>query len=60
MPTPTLRRILARGGASALAVISLSIAAAPVASAHAGGRAQLYIERFNLQPGRPDGMCGSR
>jgi hypothetical protein len=51
MPTPTLRRMLARGGASALAAISLLIAAAPVASAHAGGRAQLYIGRFKVQPG---------
>ena len=51
MPPPTLRRVLSRAGASALAVISLSIAAAPLASAHAGGRAQLYIERFEVQPG---------
>jgi hypothetical protein len=43
--------MLARGGASALAVISVSIATAPVASAHAGGRAQLYIESFKVQPG---------
>jgi hypothetical protein len=50
MPTPTVRRVLARAGASALALISWSIAAAPVASAHAGGRAQLYIERFTVQP----------
>lgn len=51
MPSPAVHRILARAGASALAVISLSIAAAPVASTHAGGRAQLYIERFKVQPG---------
>ena len=51
MPAPTSRRILAGAGAAALTVIGVSIAAAPAASAHAGGRAQLYIERFNVQPG---------
>jgi len=51
MPTPALRRILAGAGTSALALIGLTIAAAPIASAHAGGRAQLYIERFTVQPG---------
>jgi hypothetical protein len=54
MATPTVRRVLARAGASALVLISWSTAAAPVASAHAGGRAQLYIERFTVQP-RPIG-----
>jgi hypothetical protein len=51
MPPPTLRRVLSRAGAAAVAVIGLSIAVAPVASAHAGGRAQLYIERITVQPG---------
>jgi len=43
MGTSTLHRIVV--------VIGLSIAAAPAASAHAGGQAQLYIERVTLQPG---------
>jgi len=50
MPASTVCRLLARGGGSALALTSWSIAAAPVASAHAGGRAQLYIERFTVEP----------
>jgi hypothetical protein len=51
MPIPTSRRVVAGAGASAVLFISLSIAAAPVASSHAGGRAQLYIERLKVQPG---------
>jgi hypothetical protein len=56
MATPALRRILAGAGVSALAAAGLSIAAAslsiaaPAASAHTGGRPQLYIAGVKVQP----------
>jgi hypothetical protein len=48
--TPTLPRILAGAAACAVLLVAAAIAGAPDASAHAGGRAQLYIERFRMQP----------
>ena len=50
MATPALRRIVAGAGVSALAAASLSIPTAPAASAHTGGRAQLYIAGVKVQP----------
>jgi hypothetical protein len=49
-PTPTLPRILARAAVCAGVLVTTAMATAPDASAHAGGRAQLYIERFRMQP----------
>jgi len=49
-PTPTLPRILARAAACGFVLVTAAMVAAPAASAHAGGRAQLYIERFGMQP----------